>query len=140
MPPTSPSFEEWRPVTVRFFGASLTPFYEVSSFGRVRRTKTAQGTKAGKILRPWWCPTRNGEYLKVSIYCSGMRRSVFVHRLVALAFIPNPEGKAEVNHKDTDHSNNRKDNLSWMTRQENEDWKRFVRRLEATACSTFGIA
>ncbi len=47
-------------------------------------------------------------------------RQVFsVHRLVALAFIPNPDGLPEVNHKDGNKSNNHVDNLEWVSRREN---------------------
>lgn len=46
---------------------------------------------------------------------------LLVHRVVALHFIPNPDKKAFVNHKDGNKQNNRVDNLEWATRQENED-------------------
>lgn len=46
-------------------------------------------------------------------------RSVFVHKLVALAFIPNPDNLPEVNHKDYNRSNPRVDNLEWITRKDN---------------------
>jgi len=49
----------------------------------------------------------------------GRKRTMYVHRLVALAWIENPENKATVNHKDFDTLNNHVDNLEWMTMEEN---------------------
>lgn len=49
----------------------------------------------------------------------GIRRTVKVHRAVALAWIPNPENKSEVHHKDENKSNNSVKNLAWVTHQEN---------------------
>ena len=95
--------------------------YEVSNLGRVRNWRT------GRILKPWASPARNGSYLKVGLWRYGRRRVFFVHRLVALAFIPNPQGKPEVNHFDEDTTNNRESNLSWMTRHEQEAHKQFMR-------------
>ena len=56
-----------------------------------------------------------GNYQSVSI--KGAR--FYVHRLVAACFIPNPEGKPEINHKNNDHADNSVSNLEWVTRAEN---------------------
>lgn len=53
---------------------------------------------------------------------NGERKHFRVHRLVALAFIPNPEGKPQVNHLDEDPTNNHIDNLEWATNQENTEY------------------
>lgn len=61
-------------------------------------------------------------YVKVSLITSHRKRKSFsLHRLVALAHIPNPENKPEVNHNDGDKLNNHKSNLSWATPQENTE-------------------
>ena len=54
---------------------------------------------------------------------NGKRRLELIHRLVALAFIPNPEGKPQINHKNCIRNDNRVENLEWMTHQENQDYK-----------------
>lgn len=69
-----------------------------------------------KKIKPY---TTNKGYLKVEIRSQG----VFVHRLVALAFIPNPEKKPQINHISGDKTDNSVQNLEWATGQENHKHK-----------------
>lgn len=109
--------ETWR--TVHLGKLNIPSPYQVSDKGRVRR--------AGKILRPYHCPTRNGVYLKVDLRFNGLRYQSFVHRLVAQCFVENPERKPEVNHFDENPFNNCSLNLMWATRVEQEAHKLFMR-------------
>lgn len=70
-------------------------------------------------------PTPNPKgYLKVSLGIGGNKhKSLSVHRLVALAFIPNPDNKPQINHIDADKTNNNVENLEWVTGQENHRHK-----------------
>lgn len=81
--------------------------YEVSNVGRVRR---------GSRLRK---PNIKNGYPQVALYHGGQPRHRNVHRLVASAFVPNPDGKPCVNHIDGDKTNNRAENLEWVTHAEN---------------------
>ncbi len=53
---------------------------------------------------------------------NGRKAQMYVHRLVALAWIPNPDNLATVNHKDEQRDNNHKDNLEWMSNGDNIDY------------------
>lgn len=94
------------------------PNYEVSNLGNVRSKDkyitTKKGWKylsKGKTLKPWFA-----SYLTVQL--TNNKRAT-IHRLVAQAFIPNPDNKAEVNHIDGNKRNNCVSNLEWVTRSEN---------------------
>ena len=102
-------------------------FYQVSSLGRIRsldRTicqKSKYGTTMikkykGKIIAP---QTQQSKYYVVYLIKQRERRRLYVHKLVADAFIPNPLNKKEINHKDCDKYNNNVTNLEWVTRKEN---------------------
>jgi hypothetical protein len=64
-------------------------------------------------------PNKDIEYSQVSLWKNNISTWHYVHRLVAIAFIPNPENKKEVNHLNGDRRDNRVQNLEWCTRQEN---------------------
>lgn len=63
--------------------------------------------------------SRNRKYMVVSVSENGKQKMFYVHRLVASAFIPNPEEKPQVNHIDGNPSNNNVKNLEWVTGREN---------------------
>lgn len=97
--------EEWKDIP------SYPGMYEVSNLGRVRRN--------GKILKP--IKDRYG-YLLVNLYKNGIVRKFLVHRLVALAFLPNPQNLPQVNHKDENKTNNCLDNLEWCDSKYNNNY------------------
>lgn len=84
--------------------------YSVSNTGNVRNDET------GKILKP--IDVGNG-YFRVCLYKDKTGKQMSLHRVVAEAFVPNPEGKPEVNHIDGRPGNNAAENLEWCTRSEN---------------------
>ena len=62
----------------------------------------------------------NGRYMKVALCIKGKLKQFLVHRLVAKAFVPNPENKREANHIDGNKTNNKVSNLEWVTARENQ--------------------
>lgn len=90
--------------------------YLVSKTGEVRGIHTWNGK--GKMLKP---SVNIKGYLKVKLQKRCVKYSTFVHRLVAITFIPNPLNLPQVNHKDGNKQNNHVDNLEWCTNQENID-------------------
>jgi predicted esterase YcpF (UPF0227 family) len=84
--------------------------YEISNTGQLRNTKT------GRVLKS---KMSNKGYVKYGVSVSGKYKDVFAHRAVAEAFIPNPDNKPQVNHKDGNKQNNDYTNLEWSTSSEN---------------------
>lgn len=86
------------------------PKYEASTQGRIRNAKT------GKILRPG---DSGRGYEHVCLSKDGKSHSIAVHRLVAAAWIPNPQNLPEINHLDYNRRNNAAANLEWTTHRAN---------------------
>ena len=102
-------------------------YYQVSNIGSVksleRTVRNGRGYKIipEKILEGY--DNGNG-YLYVKLCKEGKRNQYRINRLVAMAFIPNPNNLPEVNHKDENPKNNCVDNLEWCTRQYNVEYSK----------------
>ena len=122
------------------------PMYSVSTEGRVRKDTV------GKIMKPSKKP--NG-YMQLNLFTGdGRRKKEYVHRLVAITFIPNVKGEPEVNHIDGVRDNNRVENLEWVSHQENVEKGTVRKKIRVytktgelvgcfvsikDACETFGL-
>lgn len=110
--------EEWRIIT------EMDGLYSASSKFRIKSNikifigpqRNVVITRKEKILRQ---STTTHGYYQVSVTFGGKETCVSAHRLIAMAFIPNPLNKPFVNHKDGDKKNNSIDNLEWVTNLEN---------------------
>lgn len=88
--------------------------YQVSNLGNVK--SLPRNTTKGKLLKP--AKTRNG-YLQVVLSKNGEAKRFYIHRLVAEAFLPNEDELPEVDHINSDKTDNRVANLQWISRVEN---------------------
>ena len=105
------TIEKWKDVD------GYEGLYQVSNQGKVKSFKWRE---EGMVLKQ----SRVGGYLYVSLCKCGKERSISVHRLVASAFCPNPEGNSEVNHKNEYKACNYAWNLEWCTAQYNVEYSK----------------
>ena len=112
--------------------------YKASNFGRIKMVKRTLTDSLGKkinkkehILKP-----RTGNrYYMIALYKNGKREDLLLHRVIAQTFIPNPENKPFVNHKDENCFNNCSDNLMWCTQKENMNWGTINERMSKNSKS-----
>ncbi len=98
--------------------------YQVSDEGEVR-SLNYRNTGRVQVLKP---NKNNCGYLLVTLYKNGKRKSFSVHRLVAEAFLPNPDNLPEINHKDENKANNCASNLEWCDRKYNANFGTGIER------------
>ena len=118
--------EEWKYIIID----DVEWGYEVSNHGKVRNSKTK------RIIKPFVCD--NG-YLQVGLHKDGKQKTCYIHRLVALAFIPNPENKPTVNHLNENKTLNTVENLEWATHKEQNIYgtrtERMLKKRQEKGCS-----
>lgn len=110
-------FENWKPIK------GYEDLYEVSNMGRVRSVDRCVAykhyggltisKKQGRYLTPQ--VGKSNPYAYVMLCKNGIKKRLRLHRVVADAFVPNPNKYPVVNHKDENHTNNCAENLEWCT-------------------------
>lgn len=120
--------EEWRDIT------GYEGYYQISNLGRVKSLDRVVIGKDGRkfhykcqIMKPG---IHYKGYILVKLCIDSKQKCYKVHRLVAQAFIPNPDNLPQVNHKDEDKTNNRVENLEWCTNEYNN---KYGTRIERTS-------
>ena len=108
--------EQWKQIK----SASRKTEFFISNIGRIKSVYKKQNGPPRVTIKKPTCQIRYGKpsYLKSS---AGKEKTFFIHREVALAFVPNSENKPHVNHIDGNLQNNYFTNLEWVTPQENND-------------------
>lgn len=94
--------------------------YQISNRGRVKSLERVDENNhpiKERIMKP----SMSLGYLYVGLRKQGKQKRMRIHRLVAAAFIPNPNNKEEVGHKDETRTNNYADNLEWVSKKENNN-------------------
>ena len=126
--------EQWRDIS------GYEGLYQVSNLGQVK-SMDYRHTGKEKVISS---QTQKNGYLHVSLWKDRTKRFFYIHRLVADAFIPNPDNLPEVNHKDECLSNNSVDNLEWCTSIYNANYgtrnSRMSNSKKSVKCEDFKIS
>ena len=111
--------EIWKPID------GFNGYYEISNFGNVRSVKRYVRSRGGsrpvesRMKEQFFNPRG---YLRVALFKEQKCKKFFVHRLVAMAFIPNPLNLPFINHKNEIKTDNRVENLEWCTAEYNDNY------------------
>lgn len=113
--------------------AGYEGYYQVSNYGNVKsldrivQSKQMQKSIKGKVLKK---SLMKIGYCSVNLCIKGKCRQSLIHRMVGMAFIPNPENKKEINHKNGIRHDNYYENLEWVTSRENQLHKYRVLKID----------
>lgn len=110
--------EVWKPIP------KYEELYAVSNYGRIKRVGGFVNRYGEHLIHQF----RVGEYMSVGLSKDGIRVQRRVHRLVSLAFVPNPNNCPCINHKDENKLNNHADNLEWCTAKYNINYGNGIRK------------
>ena len=109
--------EVWKPIP------GYEGIYKISSIGRVKSLPRSASSKVSVKAERILSSVDDGKgYRAIKLCKNGKIKRFFIHRLVAMAFIPNPESLPYINHKDENPSNNFVDNLEWCTQKYNANY------------------
>lgn len=122
--------EIWKPVN------GYEGLYEVSNMGQIKRVAPQRGTSIGYVFNP---SEDTKGYLRTRLTNSaGVSKTVKVHRIVATAFIENPNNLPQVNHKNTSKKDNKVENLEWCTNKKNAEHAKESGLLKPSMKGRFG--
>ena len=133
--------EIWKMVKI-IDGTDFSGFYMASTFGRIKKLARITQRKNGYNLpqKEQILPQHDNGHGYLTVCISGCCKpsSYYVHRIIAATFVPNPdpEHKTDVNHLDENKSNNKVDNLSWVTPKENDNWGTHAQRISDSQSKT----
>lgn len=103
-------------------------YYQASNFGRIR-SLNYHNTGRVEILKQ---RIEKNKYARIGLVKNKIQKQYLVHRLVASAFIPNPDNLPEINHKNEDGTDNRVENLEWCTTKYNRNYGTCNQRIAKT--------
>ena len=110
--------------------------YQISNMGRVKSLERIDNNNHPVKEKIMKSVKDSGGYLQVKLYKDGKYKSYLIHRLVASAFIPNPNNFFEVNHIDENKTDNRVDNLEWCDSKYNMNYGTRTKRASASCRKT----
>ena len=95
-------------------------FYQVSNLGNVKRVGSFRGVNKAYLQNYYLTPVDNGKgYLRIKLTINNKSKRIMLHRIIAEAFLPNPNNYPVINHINGNKKDNQITNLEWCTQSQN---------------------